>query len=130
MKTVKTALIGAFIVLGQILLAQPPGGGPGGQAGPPEMEIPSAKQIEKMVSELAEEVGMDEAQEEQVLELYTTHFEEIEEMTEGDAMPEREEMEAHKAELEENVKAVLDDEQDKLYEAYLKKQEKSRPQRR
>ncbi len=126
MKTLKATIIAAILIVGQTLLAQPPGGGQGGQGGPPKMEIPNAKQIKKMVSKLADEVKMDETQEEKVVEIYTAHFEEVEEMTSGNSRPNREKMEEHKAKLEKEIKALLDDDQAKLYVAYLKKQEQNR----
>jgi hypothetical protein len=54
-----------------------------------------------------------------VLELYTAHFETVEEKTSG-GRPDRDEMEALKKELEDDVKEVLNDDQQDLYKTYLK----------
>jgi len=89
-----------------------------GQPGPPP--IPNSKQIEKMVSDLADEILLSNEQEVKVLELYTTHFETVNEKIEA-SKPKREEMEALKNGFVHDVKAVLTKEQQELYTSYMKK---------
>lgn len=121
MKTRKTFLTLAILLISGFGFAQPPGGGQrGGQQGPPP--IPNEKQIKVMVSDLADEISLSEDQETTILELYIEHFEEIEEQTSGNKRPDREEMESMKTLFEEHVKEELTKDQIKKYEAYLKKQ--------
>ena len=95
----------------------------GGQQGPPS--IPNSKQIDKMVSNLAEEISLSEDQETEVLELYTAHFKEVKEKTKS-GRPDRKEMEALKTDFEKEVKGLLTEEQQELYVAYLKKNSKGK----
>lgn len=90
----------------------------GGQSGPPP--VPTAKEIKTMVSDLSKELLLTDEQQEQVLELYTEHFEEVEDKT-SSGRPDRNEMEALKTSLENDVKALLTGDQKKLYTTYLKK---------
>ena len=95
-------------------------GGPpqgGGKGGPPE--LPTAKEIETMVSDLSDDLLLSEEQEAQVLELYNAHFEEVEEKT-SSGRPDRDEMDEIKTSLENDIKALLTDDQQELYTTYLK----------
>jgi len=109
---------------GNVLCAQPGqgqrGGQQGGQQGPPA--APNTKQIKEMVSNLAGEISLTEAQEATVLKLYTDHFEKVKAKTSGSSRPDRQEMEALKTDLETKVKAVLTADQQTKYVAYLEKQ--------
>jgi argininosuccinate synthase len=96
----------------------------GGQQGLPE--IPNTKQIERMVSNLADEISLSKEQEANILELYTAHFKEVKEKTKS-GRPDRKEMELLRTDFEKGVKAVLTGEQHELYDAY---QKKNRPQGR
>jgi hypothetical protein len=92
-------------------------------------QLPSTKQIEEMVSDLADEILLSENQEEQILKLYKSHFKEIESKTKS-GRPNKSEMEDLKNDFEADVKANLTVDQVKLYETYLKNNSrKSRPQR-
>lgn len=93
------------------------GGQGGGQGGPPA--LPTAKEIKTMVSDLSDELLLSEDQEDQVLELYTEHFEVIEDKT-SSGRPDRDEMEELKEDFENEVKDVLTDDQQELYTEYLK----------
>jgi len=90
----------------------------GGQKGPPP--LPSSQQIEEMVSDMSKEISLSEDQESEVLEIYTAHFEEVEDKTKS-GKPDRKEMEALKTDLEKEVNALLTEEQQELYEDYQKK---------
>ena len=90
----------------------------GGQKGPPP--LPSSQQIEEMVSDMSKEISLSEDQESEVLEIYTAHFEEVEDKTKS-GKPDRKEMEALRSDLEKEVNALLTEEQQKLYEDYQKK---------
>lgn len=126
MKTIKSLLVLSILFVCTLVFAQSPGGGQrGGQQGPPP--IPNDKQIEKMVSDIADELTLSNEQETKVLSLYKEHFTQVKEKTSGNNRPNREEMKALKSAFEKKVKAELTKEQVNKYEAYLKKQ---RPQRR
>ncbi|NCA84484.1 MAG: hypothetical protein EOM83_02805 [Clostridia bacterium] len=128
MKTLKSILVLSILLVSSITFAQAPGGGQrGGQQGAPP--IPSDKQIEKIVSNLAEEIALSEEQEVKVLVIYKTHFAQVKEKTSGNSRPKREEMNALQAALEKNVKAELTKEQKNGYEVYLKEQASQRPKR-
>jgi hypothetical protein len=109
----------------------PKGGGQQGgrqQQNPPT--LPTAKQIKTMVSDLSKEILLTDEQEAKVLKLYTSHFETMEEKTTA-GRPDRNEMEKLKTTFENNIKAILTDNQKKLYTAYLKNNspEKGKSQR-
>ena len=105
-----------------ITYAQPGGGGQqGGQQGPPA--LPTSSEIEEMVSDLASEILLSDEQEATVLDLYIEHFEAVESKT-SSGRPDRDEMDALKEEFETSVNEVLTSDQQKLYKAYLKKNEK------
>lgn len=124
-QTVRNYLGAALMLLAltgsNLINAQPPGGG---QQGPPP--IPNTKQIKEMVSDLADEISLSTEQEEDVLELYIEHFEEVEEQTSGNARPDRQEMEALKTKFESEVKALLSEEQQEQFTAYQKKNQQQR----
>jgi len=129
MKTMKSAFVLFILLAGSVSFAQPPGGGQrAGQQGPPP--VPNDKQIEKMVSDLSENLSLSKEQEVKILDLYKEHFAEMKEMTSGNNRPDREEMEALASAFEKKVKSVLTEEQVSRYEAYLKKQNRQGPQRR
>lgn len=114
-------IICAVLAGGSVALAQGgrPGGGRGGgqeRGGPPP--LPDAEQIEAMVDQLDEALDLSDEQEEQVSELYFDHFEEVKSaMTDR---PDRSRMESLRSAFEENVKAVLDDDQQEAFAEYLK----------
>lgn len=115
------AVLMIAMLTGSIAMAQP-----GGQQGPPK--LPSDKQIEKMVKSLDKELDLSEKQNEQVSDLYFAHFDKVEAKMESSSRPARSEMEALDTDLEKSVKAVLDEEQQTEYTAWLKTQKKQRPQ--
>lgn len=91
------------------------------QQGPPP--IPTAKQINTMVKDLSKEILLTEEQETKVLTLYTAHFTEVKNKMKS-GRPDRSEMEKLKDVFEGNVKAVLTKDQQKLFSAYQKKNNK------
>ncbi len=103
----------------------PPQGG--GQGGPPALR--TAKEIKTMVSDLSEDLLLSDEQEEQVLELYTEHFEEVEDKTSA-GRPDRDEMEVLKTSLENDIKALLTNDQKKLYTTYLKNNSSKKRERK
>ncbi|MEM7483839.1 MAG: hypothetical protein AAF348_01395 [Bacteroidota bacterium] len=131
-KTVKSIISFLVVVLAFTVTAcgqQQRGGGNqrGGQQGPPP--LPSADEIEKMVGDLADELSLDSDQESTVLTLYTDHFEEAESKTKS-GRPDRDEMEKFRENFETEVKAVLTEKQQELFDAYQKKKRKERRPRR
>ena len=98
-----------------------------GQQGPPP--TPSDDQIEKMVEDLAQALSLTDEQKKQISEKYFAHFEEVEKKMKA-GRPSRKDMESMKTDFEKEVKLLLTDDQKKLYDAYKKKQNQSRPQRR
>lgn len=135
MKRLKGLLILATILLTGLTYAQPGGGGGGGQQGGQQGEqqgpppVPTAKEITKMVNEIATSISLTDVQKTAVSKLYTEHFAAVKEKTSGSSRPKREEMEALKTDLETKVKALLTEEQQKGYITYLKKNSKKEPSR-
>lgn len=107
------------MAISSVVSAQPPGGG--GQQGPPP--IPNAKQIKKTVAKLSSELSLNDEQETKVLAFYTEHYEQVKEAT-SKGRPDRNKMETLKSSFEKSVKSELTKEQQVLYTAYLKKNEK------
>lgn len=99
------------------------GGGQGERQGPPA--APTTEEIVKMVDDLSSEILLSEEQQAEVLTLYKNHFKEIESKT-SSGRPDRDEMEALKEDFEDDVKAVLTEDQQKLFTAYQKKNAKKR----
>jgi len=93
------------------------------QQGPPP--IPNKQEIEEMVSDLSTSLSLSEDQEEQISQLYTKHFEEVKAKMEN-GRPEREEMENLKSDFEKEVKKVLNDEQKKKFDAFIKKNQRQK----
>lgn len=127
MKNLKSIVIIISVLLSSMIYAQPPGGGQDRQQGPPP--IPNAKQIKKMVSQLADEINLSEEQESTVLKLYQEHFEEVEEMTSGQEKPNRKEMDSLKSNFQNQVEDVLNDDQKTVYQEYLKEQSVKKPKK-
>ena len=125
-KTLIVALIVTVSACGQQRGGQggPPSGGQGnGQQGPPA--APTTEEIEEMVSDLSKELLLSSEQQTQIQELYTEHFEAVEELTSA-GRPDRDEMDSLKKEFEKEVKAVLTKDQQKLYETYMKNNRKGK----
>ena len=118
-----TTVLMITMLTGSFAMAQP-----GGQKGPPE--VPSDKQITKMVKDLDKELDLSDEQGTQVSELYLAHFDKVEAKMESSKRPGRQEMETLNSDLETKVNAVLDEDQQKLYTAWLKKQEQKRSSQR
>lgn len=118
------AALGIIAITGGLAMAQPGGG----KQGPPP--IPSDKQITKMVRELDKELDLSESQAGEVSELYVAHFETVEEKMKSSQRPSRSEMEALDSNLQKEVKAQLNEDQQKLYTAWVKEQEKHRSSQR
>tara|TARA_R110001583_G_C5530859_1_gene398507 strand:+ start:332 stop:730 length:399 start_codon:yes stop_codon:yes gene_type:complete len=93
----------------------------GNQQSPPV--LPTSKEIKTMVSDLSVKLLLSDEQEERVLELYISHFKVVESKTKS-GRPDRTEMEKLKEDFEENVKAILTEDQQKLFTAYQKKNNK------
>lgn len=91
--------------------------------GPPP--IPNDQEIEKMVNELANTLSLSEDQKEKISEKYFAHFNEVKAKVE-EARPKKEEMENLKSDFEENVKALLDKEQQKKFDEFIQKKQKPR----
>ena len=104
------------------------GGQGGSQQSPPQ--VPTTKQIVKMVDKLSSEILLSEVQKTEVLEIYKEHFKEVESKTTS-GRPNRDEMEGLKEDFEDTIKAVLTKDQKKLFTAYQKKNfKRKRPQRK
>ncbi len=80
--------------------------------------------------DLDKELEMSDDQETEVSELYFAHFDKVEAKMESSQRPSRTEMESLDSNLEKEVKALLSEDQQELYTAWLKKQEKQRSSQR
>lgn len=116
--TVNFVILLCVVLIASTVSAQQRGPQSGGQQGPPS--VPTTKEIKEMVSDMSKEISLNEDQEAEILELYSDHFKEVKEKTKS-GRPDRNEMESLKTDFEKEVKAVLTDEQQKLYTTYQKK---------
>lgn len=114
--TASLLLIIAILFISGNLLAQQ-----GERKGPPQ--LPSDSEIEKMVSELSEELSLSKDQETKIQELYTQHFAEVKTAMSGERKS-REEMEAYRTKFEDQVKSVLNDDQQELFDELKKSNDK------
>lgn len=103
----------------------------GRPSGPPP--IPDQTQIEGMVDQLSTELSLNDEQQSQISELYSIHFEELNDMAssqQGASQQMQQEMEKKKSSFEKEIKSVLTSEQKKKYTKYLKENtpQNNRPQ--
>ncbi len=92
------------------------------QKGPPP--IPTARQIEKMVNELASELELNKEQKQEISDLYFTHFEGTKKKMEQERSnrdSHREKMDKLRAGFEKEVKAVLTQKQQELFDEFNQK---------
>lgn len=94
------------------------------QRGKQRPPIPDAKSVVVIVDNLSEELALTNKQKEKVSGLYTDHFDLMREMVGDDknSSSEREVMKKVRDDFETEVKSVLNKEQNKKYDDYLKKQ--------
>lgn len=88
-----------------------------GQGPPP---IPNETQINKMVEDLSVELSLTDAQKTEILSLYTDHFNDVQKSMANGERISREEMESLKKEFEDEVKSLLNENQQDLYEEFIK----------
>lgn len=97
--------------------------------GPPPM--PDDSQIEQMVEEMSEELSLTENQSTRVEEIFKEHIVDVNaSMGNGERLS-REEMESKKVEFEEDVKKLLNEDQENQFDEFMRKQSKGnqRPRR-
>lgn len=105
--------------------------GQGQEQGPPP--IPSETQINKMVEDLSTELSLSDGQKTEILSLYTDHFAEVKSSMRSGQRPSREEMQSLKKEFEDQVKSQLNENQQDLFDEFVKKnqkQDRQKPNRR
>ena len=103
----------------------------GQEQGPPP--IPNKTQIDKMVEDLSTELSLSDDQKTEILSLYTDHFAEVKSSMSSGQRPSREEMQSLKKEFEDQVKSQLNEEQQDLFDEFMKKnqkQDRQKPNRR
>jgi len=88
------------------------------QEGPPP--LPNSTQIKKMVAELSSSLKLNDEQNKQVFNLYTSHFKEVSAKIEA-SKPSRKEMEALRSKFEKDIKSLLTAEQQIEFENFNKK---------
>lgn len=83
--------------------------------------IPNETQINKMVNDLSVELSLSEAKKSEILALYIDHFSEAKTSMENNSgqRKSREEMEIIKTKFEDDVKSLLNSEQQGLYGEFL-----------
>jgi Spy/CpxP family protein refolding chaperone len=119
-KWISSALLLCMILIAGTSYSQQGGSRGGGQGrGQRPPKLPTTKEIKEMVSDMAKEISLNEEQEDEILDIYQAHFDEVEEKTKS-GRPDRNEMESLKTNFEKEVNAVLTEEQQELYSAYLK----------
>jgi hypothetical protein len=106
-------LIAAMFFLNSSLSAQQRQG----EGAPP---IPGEAQINKMVEDLSGELSLSDGQKTEILELFQDHFAEVKSSMSSGQRLSREEMESLKEEFEDEVKSLLNDNQQDLFDDYIK----------
>lgn len=124
----------AIVALAATAGAQPGGGGGrggggrggqgGGQGGQPPA-LPDSAGIVQIVDEMADAVVLTDEQYVQVTDLHFAHFAEVQGMM-AQGRPERSKMEALRSEFEKDVKAVLREDQQGVYDKYLSSRQRQR----
>ena len=114
-------IIAIFFISGNLFAQQ------GQRKGPPK--LPSDTEIEEMVNELSEELSLSKDQETKIQELYTQHFAEVKTAMSGQRKS-REEMEAYRTKFEDQVKSVLNDDQQELFDEFKKSNNKKSGEQR
>lgn len=87
-------------------------------------QIPNESQIVKMVDDLSSELSLNGDQKTEILALYQDHFAEVKSSMNSGQRPNRDEMESLKSDFEDDVKNILNDEQEELFTEYVKKNNK------
>lgn len=108
-------IIAIFFISGNLFAQQ------GERKGPPK--LPSDTEIDEMVSELSEELSLSKDQETKIHALYTEHFAEVKTSMSGERKS-REEMEAYRTKFEDQVKNLLNDDQQELFDEFQKSNNK------
>jgi len=95
-------------------------------------QIPNETQITKMVEKLSKELSLSENQKTEILALYVNHFAEVKASMEDESGQKKghEEMENMRAEFEEEVKSLLNEEQQDMFDEFMKKNHKQRKQQK
>ncbi len=106
-------LVFSMLISGSLVQAQQ-----GRPQGPPQ--VPNTKQVLKMVDDLSKELSLSAEKKSQISDLYVAHFKTMEDKTKS-GRPSREEMEALNTKFEKEVNALLTEEQQKQFKAFLKK---------
>lgn len=125
-------IVSTMIVGG--LFAQP-GHSPRQGQPPQQPPIPDGPQIAQMVDELTQTLSLTDEQTVIILGLYTNHFAEVKSKMEADKIQhekQQSKMDNFKKQFEEEVKALLTDEQKEQFDEFLQSQrpqESERPQR-
>lgn len=102
-----------------------PGGGGGQQGAGPHQPpaLPDSTQIVKIVDEMAASLALTDQQKSQVSELHFTHFADAKELmssSQSDRETHRRKMNGLRKKFENDVKALLDDEQKKKFDEFAK----------
>ena len=118
-KSLKTiiGLLAFLLINTTVLMAQPQGD----HKGPPK--IPDSKQINKMISELSDELTLSDKQSKEIKDLYTKHFEEVKAKLESEKSRRdvnKKEMDDLKSSFETSVKSILTADQQKKFDKFQK----------
>ena len=94
-------------------------------------QLPDQEKIEKMVDELSTELSLTKKQEKQVSDIYESHFEEVGKTMEKNKEvreTSKKEMKELRTSFENDVKAVLSEDQQKQFDVFMKEKEAQRGQ--
>lgn len=92
---------------------------------PPPPPIPDEEHFDKMMSDLTQTLSLTEEQAAKISELFEKHFKILKEKMEENKKH-QEEMEALKDDFEKEIKAVLNKDQKKQFEDFVKEKDKGR----
>ncbi len=118
-----------IVTLCQPVLAQDQPPMPPGGRGP---MMPDSAQIVQMVDELAGKLTLSAEQKEKVLKIHQAHYAEMKKLRSDESMDRearREKMRGMRDKMSEQIKALLNADQLKIYDEYLKEQQSRRMMR-
>ncbi|MDX1699105.1 MAG: hypothetical protein R3250_00740 [Melioribacteraceae bacterium] len=85
--------------------------------------VPDSEEIETMVNKLARDISLSPDQKSEILNLYKNHFEEVKEKMEQERdkqKVEREKMAEHREAFKDEVKSLLNEEQQDKFDEFMK----------